>query len=96
MKIFKMCQDSKEKGKRQREEIKSQPRIPNPMQGSIEISSSEILLDETAKITSQIRYLKDDGYFSKKELEYYKKMYANEKIERVPLTVIKYNFYSLI
>ena len=87
--IFRLCQDSKTKDidKKQKEEAKDQPKEKKGNNDSLEVSASDVLLEEKNKNESQI--IKDDGYFTAEELEYYRKLYENEQIIHAPLTHIK-------
>ncbi len=97
--LFNACRDpdtepSKEEKK---EEIKRPTyKVPKALHNKksvatpLEVSSSEVQLDEDMQNFTQIGcFRNDDGYFSPEEIEYYQKLYADEKVNHKPLTSIK-------
>ena len=96
--IFKACRDPQTEAPK--EEKKEEPKRPKykgakssrkkkAAKPPSEVSSSDVLLDDDIKSFTQIGFRNDDGYFSHEELEYYRKLYADEKVEQKPLTNIK-------
>ena len=99
--LFKACgpkSESEAKAEEKKEETKSSASKVTPDtrkskhidKHPVEISSSDVLLDDDMQGLTQIGFKNDDNYFSPQELVYYRKLYANEKVVHKPLTNIKY------
>jgi len=102
--VFNACRNPEaEQVKEEKKEEAKKPIYKSPRkkrdikknQAPLEVSSSEIQLDEEVNDFTQIGFRNDDGYFSLEEIEYYKKLFGNEKIIQKPLTHIKYFSYNL-
>ena len=97
--LFKACRDdngadSENKQENKKEEIKHPvqkiAKKKGPMEDPpVEVSSSDVLIDEDAQKFTQLGFRNDDKYFTPEEHEYYRKLYANEKVEQKHLTKIK-------
>ena len=64
-------------------------RLSRINQKSLEISSSDIFIDENMQNFPQAKFRNNDQYFSEEEMKYYENLYKHEKIELNQLTEIK-------
>lgn len=94
--LFKSCRDndakpSGKKGEDRKDACKlPAPRIPGPLpEPPVDALSSDMELDEEPRDFTQIGFRNCDSYFSPEEIEHYRKLYENEKVDAKPLAKIK-------
>ncbi len=97
MNVFGACRDAgsgspgetkKEEDKRTANDApKSTKPLPEP---PVDISSSDVQIDDDLNDLTQIGFRNDDNYFSPEEAKRYRALYASEKVNPKPIANIKY------